>query len=63
MINKVMCDNCKTVIEYEIEPELGGDFTFGFLPSKLNTEILNSGELDEVECPECGKVIFGRGYK
>ena len=56
MMSKIMCDNCKTVIDYEIKYELGMDVISTSVPFKLDADIFNSGEYDEVECPECKRI-------
>ncbi len=60
MITKVMCENCKTIIECNIKNRVGLDSVSASV--SVNTDagavLLDGGdEYVEVECPECGRII------
>lgn len=60
MITKVMCENCKTIIECNIKNRVDLDATSAsvFVNADAGAVLIDGmDEYIELECPECGRMI------
>lgn len=65
MLVRVICENCKTIIEYNIKNKVGLDTASASALDNTDSGAILFDGMEEyigVECPECG-IIIGECYK